>query len=64
MRGANQVDGLYPVIRRIRRPLLPVDPPGESKVVETSGRDESKPASGAASELGEEKKPDAEDSSQ
>ena len=27
MENRNQVNGLYPIIRRVRRPLLPVDEP-------------------------------------
>ena len=27
MRNANQMNGLYPIIRRVRRPLLPVEVP-------------------------------------
>ena len=52
--------GLYPIIRRIRRPLLPVDPPAESKPVAISQAEESKPAQ--APEVADDKKADASDS--
>jgi hypothetical protein len=58
MTGAN---GLYPIVRRIRRPLLPPDPPSESKPVVSSSKDESKPAATSA-EVTDEKKSDASDS--
>jgi hypothetical protein len=28
---ANQMNGLYPIIRRVRRPLLPVEAPADAK---------------------------------
>jgi hypothetical protein len=31
MENRNQVNGLYPIIRRVRRPLLPVDAPADAK---------------------------------
>jgi hypothetical protein len=31
MNTRNQMNGLYPIIRRVRRPLLPVDPPADAK---------------------------------
>jgi hypothetical protein len=30
---ANQMNGLYPIIRRVRRPLLPVEAPAGAKPV-------------------------------
>ena len=62
MKNANQASGLYPIIRRIRRPLLPVDPPAESKPVASNGSEPSKPAPATAADVGEETKPDASDS--
>ena len=35
--NANQVNGLYPIIRRVRRPLLPVDWPTDAKPVVAPG---------------------------
>jgi hypothetical protein len=55
--------GLYPIVRRIRRPLLPVDPPIESKPVVNSSAEESKPTATGA-EVTDEKKSDASDSNQ
>jgi hypothetical protein len=55
-------NGLYPIIRRIRRPLLPADPSAESKPVPISEPVESKPVPATASDVGEETKPDASDS--
>jgi hypothetical protein len=61
MNNINQMNGLYPIIRRVRRPLLPVDliPDGQqsgAKPVETSTdaakqNDSSKAASEAAKDL-------------
>ena len=62
MKGADQVNGLFPIIRRVRRPLLPVDPPAESKPLPISRPEESKPAGGEGSGVANEKKPDASDS--
>jgi hypothetical protein len=53
--------GLYPIIRRMRRPLLPPDPPIESKPVANDGAEGSKPAATGA-EVTDEKKSDASDS--
>lgn len=53
--------GLYPIIRRIRRPLLPVEQPAESKPVGGNQPAESKPAA-AAPDVADEKKADASDS--
>jgi hypothetical protein len=61
MTGAN---GLYPIIRRIRRPLLPPDPPVESKPPASDGAEESVPAAANAPEVAGETKPDASDSNQ
>jgi hypothetical protein len=58
----NSVNGLYPIIRRVRRPLLPVDPPAESKPVAISSSEESKATAPETPEVPDEKKPDAEDS--
>jgi hypothetical protein len=58
MKGA---DGLYPIVRRIRRPLLPVEPPAENKPAAVS-QPESKPAAAVDSEVVEEKKTDASES--
>ncbi len=54
-------NGLYPIIRRIRRPLLPPDPPIENKPVVNGSAEESKPAATGA-EVTDEKKSDAGDS--
>jgi hypothetical protein len=54
--------GLYPIIRRVRRPLLPVDPPAESKPVSISQPEESKPPAAETPDSADEKKTDAEDS--
>ena len=58
-----QVNGLYPIIRRVRRPLLPVDPPAE-KPVSIKPPGESVPTAPDLSETAEEKKTDARDSNQ
>ena len=58
--GRTGHQGLYPIIRRVRRPLLPVDPPAESKPAAISQAEESKPAE--APEVADEKKADASDS--
>jgi hypothetical protein len=55
------VNGLYPIIRRVRRPLLPVDPPEANKPIPTSQPDDSKPTTGETSEVADEKKPNAGD---
>ena len=34
MNNKNQMNGLYPIIRRVRRPLLPVDPPADAKPID------------------------------
>ena len=34
MPKANQMNGLFPIIRRVRRPLLPVDVPADAKPAE------------------------------
>ena len=31
MNNRNQMNGLFPIIRRVRRPLLPVDRPADAK---------------------------------
>jgi hypothetical protein len=31
MKNTNQMNGLYPIIRRVRRPLLPTDRPADAK---------------------------------
>ena len=31
MKHTGQVNGLYPIIRRVRRPLLPTDGPADAK---------------------------------
>jgi len=36
------MNGLYPIIRRIRRPLLPVDPPANPKPEVVSTENETK----------------------
>jgi hypothetical protein len=56
------VNGLYPIIRRVRRPLLPVDPPGENKPVSLSQPQNSKPVAGETSGVADEKKADGNDS--
>jgi hypothetical protein len=56
MKSAN---GLYPIIRRIRRPLLPVDPPAENKPLPIREPEELKPQAVETPEV-EEKRPDAE----
>jgi hypothetical protein len=53
--------GLYPIIRRVRRPLLPVDPPAESKPAAIIQADQSKPAE--APEVADDEKADASDAS-
>jgi hypothetical protein len=35
--NADQMNGLYPIIRRVRRPLLPVDWPTDAKPLEKAG---------------------------
>ena len=52
--------GLYPIIRRVRRPLLPVDPPAENKPAAISQAEETKPTE--APEVADDKKADASDS--
>jgi hypothetical protein len=61
MIGAN---GLYPIIRRIRRPLLPPDPPVESKPPASDSAEGSVPATANAPEVADETKADASDSNQ
>jgi hypothetical protein len=61
-RTGHQGNGLYPIIRRVRRPLFPVDPPAESKPAAISQPSESKSAAAETPEVEEEKKPNAEDS--
>jgi hypothetical protein len=56
--------GLYPIVRRIRRPLLPSDPPVESKPLASDSAEGSVPAAANAAEVGDETKPDASDSNQ
>lgn len=53
--------GLYPIIRRVRRPLLPVEPVAESKPIASDQPAESKPPVAAPSVV-DEKKTDAGDS--
>lgn len=56
------MNGLYPIIRRIRRPLLTVDLPAQTKPVETSRTNESKPTgTKVAPEVASEQKADASD---
>jgi hypothetical protein len=43
-RTNQQANGLYPIIRRVRRPLLPVEPAPESKPVVVNRPEESKAA--------------------
>jgi hypothetical protein len=64
MKNTNQGSGLFPIIRRIRRPLLPIEPPGEGGGVANGATVESKPSTETASEMTKEKKADAEDSSE
>jgi hypothetical protein len=52
------MNGLYPIIRRVRRPLLPVEPGPETKPVVVSGSEESN-ATNAVVQSGDEKKTDA-----
>jgi hypothetical protein len=40
----NQMNGLYPIIRRVRRPLLPVDWPTDAKPVVEGKSSESRNA--------------------
>lgn len=55
--------GLYPIIKRIRRPLLPVDPPAETTPMANSDDVAPKPAeTDASSTVGDEKATDASDS--
>jgi hypothetical protein len=54
--------GLYPIIRRIRRPLLPPDPPVESKPPARDSAEGSVPAAANALEVADETKTDASDS--
>jgi len=64
MKSANQTSALYPIIRRIRRPLLPVDPPAESKPVVNNSSQVSEPIATDTSPEGvDEKKTNANDSS-
>jgi hypothetical protein len=34
----NQMNGLYPIIRRVRRPLLPADWPADAKPAASGGK--------------------------
>jgi hypothetical protein len=61
-RTGHQGNGLYPIIRRVRRPLLPVDPPAETKPLPISQPEEPQPGTTAGSEVAAEKKTDASDS--
>jgi len=57
------MSGLYPIIRRIRRPLLPIDPPAESKPATVNAENESRPVvTDTSAEVADEKKTDADDS--
>jgi hypothetical protein len=56
------INGLYPIIRRVRRPLLPVDPPAESKPAPANQPSEATPPAVETPEVTDEKKPDASDS--
>lgn len=38
------MNGLYPIIRRVRRPLLQMDPPAENKPPAVNAVNEEKPA--------------------
>ena len=31
MNNTNQMNGLYPIVRRVRRPLLPIEQPADAK---------------------------------
>lgn len=45
MKSANQMNGLYPIIRRVRRPLLPVLPErqhADAKPVEVTAKPDSR----------------------
>ena len=42
MENRNQLNGLYPIIRRVRRPLLPVDVPADAKPVSAPAKSEEK----------------------
>jgi hypothetical protein len=53
------MSGLYPIIRRIRRPLMPVDPPPQVKPKVEDIKDQAEPTE---SKTPEEKKTDAVDS--
>ena len=46
MNNRNQMNGLFPIIRRVRRPLLPVDRPADAKPVPAPAP--SKPEQGPA----------------
>jgi hypothetical protein len=52
MNKPSQMNGLYPIIRRVRRPLLPVDEPPIVQDVQQSGAKpaapEAKPVQGEA----------------
>jgi hypothetical protein len=61
-RTGHQGNGLYPIIRRVRRPLLPVDSPAQSKPLPISQQEESKPAGPETPEVADGKKTDANDS--
>jgi hypothetical protein len=58
-RTGHQVNGLYPIIRRVRRPLLPVDPPAETKPVAILPPEVSKPTAAGAARCPDEEKADA-----
>jgi hypothetical protein len=61
MNASTGHQGLYPIIRRVRRPLLPVDPPAESRPP-ISPPSKSKPAAAESPDVADVEKPDAEDS--
>jgi hypothetical protein len=62
MKSSDQNVGLYPIIRRVRRPLLPLDPPKENKPLPISQAGEAQPRTAEGLEVVGEKKADAEDS--
>jgi hypothetical protein len=45
----NQMNGLYPIIRRVRRPLLPVDWPTDAKPDRGLAAQDGEPKSGSES---------------
>jgi hypothetical protein len=44
------MNGLYPIIRRVRRPLLPVDPPADAKPIDVPKGGEAPSATNNAAE--------------